>query len=218
MEGARRTEAGNFVVSTVPVTDLMGMLSPPPPEEVLKASQRLCFRRLALFFLIINRECLSEKIQIYFPESRYPFKRIYEPKNLDPTMGEKGKTGICIEVCFEDRDGPFEQIREGMYRSVLEGLGHFFGLREDEIDRHLDREVPHAYAVYGKGYRDQLEQLASYLFTIDNLVSYGRQGSFRYNHLVDRVIDAFGEALAFIKAGKSKEEFLGAPSAKSAFF
>jgi len=217
-DGAHRIEVGDMVISTVPVTSLIGMLRPRPPEEVLKASQRLSFRRLALFFLILRRERLSEKIQIYFPESRYPFKRIYEPKNLDPTMGEKGKTGICVEVCFGEEDGSFEQIREGMYRSVLEGLGHFFGVREEEIERHLEREVPHAYAVYRDGYGDQLQTLASYLFSMDNLVSYGRQGSFRYNHLVDRVIDAFSEVLQFIKTGKNKEEFLGAPSAKSAFF
>jgi protoporphyrinogen oxidase len=217
-DGGRRTEAGDMVISTVPVTDLMGMLRPPPPEEVLRASQRLSFRRLALFFLILRRERLSEKIQIYFPEPRYPFKRIYEPKNLAPTMGEKGKTGICVEVCFGEEDGPFEQIREGMYRSVLEGLGHFFGVREEEVDSHLEREVPHAYAVYRDGYCDQLQTLASYLFSMDNLVSYGRQGSFRYNHLVDRVIDAFSEVLQYIEAGRSKEEFMGAPSAKSAFF
>ena len=217
-DGTRRTEAGDMVISTLPVTELIGMLSPLPPEEVLKAAQRLSFRKLALFFLIVNREFLTEKIQIYFPESRYPFKRIYEPKNLDPTMGEKGKTGICVEVCFGEEDGPFEQIREEMFRSVLEGLGHFFGVREDEVERRQDREVPYAYAVYRNGYRDELQELASYLFSIDNLISYGRQGSFRYNHLVDRVIDAFSETLQFIKTGKGKEEFLGTPSAKSAFF
>ena len=217
-DGTRRREAGDIVISTLPVTELMGMLNPAPPEEVLKAAQRLSYRRLAVFFIVVHRDFLTEKIQIYFPESRYPFKRIYEPKNLDPTMGEKGKTGICVEVCFGEADGPFEEIREEMYRSVLEGLGHFFGLREDEVVCQQAREVPYAYAIYREGYRDELQTLASYLFPIDNLISYGRQGSFRYNHLVDRVIDAFSETLQFIKTGKSKEEFLGTPSAKSPFF
>ena len=133
-------------------------------------------------------------------------------------MGEKGKTGICVEVCFGEEDGPFEQIREPMYHSVLEGLGHFFGLREEEVDLHQDREVSHAYAVYRQGYCAELQTLASYLFSMDNLVSYGRQGSFRYNHLVDRVIDAFDEVFQYIQTEKSKEEYLGTPNAKSAFF
>jgi protoporphyrinogen oxidase len=217
-DGERRTGAADIVISTLPLTELMGMLSPPPPEAVLKASAQLSFRRLALFFLILDRERLMEKIQIYFPEARYPFKRIYEPKNLNPTMGTQGKTGICVEVCFGTEDGPLEQIKEAMYRLVLEGLRDFFGLHEKEVVCRRVAEVPHAYAVYQDGYTDQLQTLASHLFSMDNLVSYGRQGSFRYNHLVDRVIDSFDEVLQYIRAGKSKEAFLGAPDAKSAFF
>lgn len=216
--GALQTVSADRVISTLPITDLVRMLDPTPPKAVVDASGRLGYRRLALFFLLLDRERLSDKIQIYFPEKRYPFKRIYEPKNLDPTMGEPGKTGICVEVCFGEEDGPFERIRGPMYRKVLDGLHHFFGVEEKEVSRTVDQEVSHAYAIYRNGYEAELGALAAHLFRYDHLVSYGRQGSFRYNHLVDRVIDAADAVLRYLEAGGGKAAFLGKPDAKSDFF
>jgi len=105
-----------------------------------------------------------------------------------------------------------------MYPSVLKGLEDFYGLGADEVEEVFTVEVPHAYAVYGKEYMPELMTLARYFFSLDNVISYGRQGSFRYNHLVDRVMDAFGSVSSYIQSGESKKAFLKEADAKSDFF
>jgi len=206
------------VISTLAVTDLIPLIRPAPPEEAVTAAKKLSYRRLALYFLIIKRAQLSDKIQIYFPEERYCFKRIYEPKNLDSSTAPPDKTGICVEVCFSEADGPFEQFKDRMQESVLKGIEDFYGIAGDEVEAIFTTEVPYAYAVYKKGYEEDLATLSRYLFSLDNLISYGRQGSFRYNHLVDRVIDAFDPVSAFIQSGESKKAFLKEADSKSDFF
>ncbi len=206
------------IISTLPVTDLIQKLKPPPPAEILASADKLSYRRLALYFLVLKRARLSDKIQIYFPENQYSFKRIYEPKNLNDAKAPPDKTGICVEVCFDKADGSFEGIKDDLYESVLKGINDFYGVAREEVESVYSIEVPYAYAIYKKGYENDLTTLARYLFDFDNLISYGRQGSFRYNHLVDRVIDAFEAVLAFIQSGKSKKTFLKEADSKSDFF
>ncbi len=206
------------IISTLPVTDLIRKIQPPPPTEIVASADKLSYRRLALYFLILKRERLSDKIQIYFPENQYNFKRIYEPKNLDATTAPSDKTGICVEVCFSEADGTFEGIKDNLYESVLEGINDFYGVSKEEVEAVYSIEVPYAYAIYKKGYEGDLTALARYFFDFDNLISYGRQGSFRYNHLVDRVIDAFEAVQTFIQSGESKKTFLKEADSKSDFF
>jgi len=217
-DSGRGKTSGDIFISTLPVNDLVRMMHPPPPNDVSEAARRLSYRRLALFYFILRRKGLSDKIQIYFPEKQYCFKRIYEPKNLDDSMGSSNRSAICVEVCLGDQDGPFRAFSEAAYPSVLRGLEDFYGLREQEIESSFTREAEHAYAIYEKGYERSLCSLARYLLRFDNLVSYGRQGSFRYNHLVDRVMDSFRPAFEFIRSHRTKREFLGDAAAKSDFF
>jgi|YNPNPStandDraft_1061719.scaffolds.fasta_scaffold27281_1 protoporphyrinogen oxidase len=216
-EGTGKAQ-GDIVISTIPVTSLIDRMWPEVPQETRAASTALSFRRLALFFCIVSRPRLSDKIQIYFPEARYPFKRIYEPKNLDPSMGTAQTTGICVEVCFDGKAGSFASVRDEMYESVLGGVAHFYRIRPEEVSLVAAIEIPHAYAIYEKGYERHLGTLARHLIRYDNLVSYGRQGSFRYNHLVDRVIDASGRVMEFLRSGTSKKAFLKDAHPKSEFF
>jgi len=216
------TETGEissqWIISTLPVTDLIQKIRPAPTEKVLASSNKLSYRRLALYFLILKREQLSDKIQIYFPENHYNFKRIYEPKHLDAAVAASDKTGICVEVCFDQADGPFGDIKDNLYESVLTGLNDFYSVSREEVEWIDTIEVPYAYAIYKKGYEENLTTLARYLFELENLISYGRQGSFRYNHLVDRVIDAFDAVETFILSGEPKKTFLKEADPKSDFF
>ncbi len=210
---------GDLVISTIPLPRLIDLLRPEPPEHVRNASAALTYRRLALFFCIVKRPQLSDKIQTYFPEAHYPFKRIYEPKNLDATMGTKETTGICVEVCFDTKDGAtFADLADRMYKDTRQGVAHFYRIPEQAISLVATVEIPHAYAIYKIGYETCLATLAEYLLSYDHLISYGRQGSFRYNHLVDRVIDAAATVVSYIRSGGSKRAFLKQVHPKSDFF
>ena len=134
-------------------------------------------------------------------------------------MGPSGMTALCIEVCHSDTDKADLPDEASMFRTVCEGICEFYGLSEREIHFMFSRKVPYSYAIYRLGYEEHLGRIAASLLPIDNLVSYGRQGSFRYNHLVDRIIDASDSVMAYVTdQQKGKASFLGNPDPKSDFF
>ena len=220
--GGPQQAEGDFFASTLPVTHLARLFA--GGGEGLgtgadKATKALSWRHLWLFYVVVDRERVSDKIQIYFTEQKYPFKRIYEPRNLVPAMGRAGKTALCIEVCYSDGDVTDRADEQANFRAVKEGVCDFYGLAPGEVHFLFSRKVPYSYAVYRKGYQEHLATLAAALFPLNNVVSYGRQGSFRYNHLVDRIIDASDSVMDYIADRREgKGRFLNEPSAKSDFF
>ena len=213
-----RTE-GDLFASTLPVTHLPHLFDGALGSEAEAAAQALSWRHLWLFFVAVDRERVSDKIQIYFTEGKYPFKRVYEPKNLIPSMGRPNMTALCIEVCHSDTDRTDLPDEASMFRAVCEGICEFYGLSEHEIHFMFSRKVPYSYAIYRLGYEEHLGRIAASLLPMDNFVSYGRQGSFRYNHLVDRIIDASDSVMAYVTdQQKGKTSFLGNPDPKSDFY
>lgn len=217
-DGKSGKAEGDLFVSTLPLTHLASLFGGDIGSDFENAAKELAWRHLWLFYIAAECDRVSEKIQIYFTEKRYPFKRIYEPKNLIPTMGSPGITNLCVEICYSDGD-PIDRSDEGpILQSVLKGLSAFYGLSAGQLHFVCSRRVPHSYAIYRSGYNRPLKQMAASLFPLSNFISYGRQGSFRYNHLVDRIIDASERVMDYICEETDKESFMKEPSAKSDFF
>jgi protoporphyrinogen oxidase len=205
------TIKGDVYISTIPITNLISLVHPAYPKK-------LSYSSLWLFYLIINRDYLTQKVQIYFPEKKYIFKRIYEPKNLNPRMGKKGKTALCVEVCYGENSSVSQIGETELLNLIIKGLNDFFGIKRQEISKSWSIKLPYAYAIYKKGYREILKDYARLLFRINNLISFGRQGSFRYNFLADRVMEAADAVTDFILAKEEKKNYLKMPMPKSIFF
>ena len=75
----------------------------PPPKEIIEIVNQIKFRSVRLCVITLDQMNFSENASIYFPESIFPFTRIYEPKNRSEALAPKGKTCIVIEVpCNSD--------------------------------------------------------------------------------------------------------------------
>lgn len=214
-----KVDDNTIVINTMPITNLIrSLITNNNIDDYQEASRALKYRNLWLFNVIIQRDRLKDKVQIYFPEAKYIFKRVYEPKNLLEYPLNNGKTAICVEVCFDNGDEIDSMNREELFTRLTEDLKDFYNISDKEIIDIWNKKVPFAYSIYEIGYRNNLSKLAEYIFGIDNLISFGRQGSFRYNHMTNRVMDACDSVHKYLKSGKSKKEFLNLPNPKADFF
>jgi protoporphyrinogen oxidase len=206
LQEERQEEAeGDYVVNTLPLTEFIQSVEP-VPYPTLQAARSLRFRHLWLFYFIISRPFLTDKVQIYFPEKQYLFKRVYEAHPINGASCDR--TAICVEVCYNDGDSISQMSEEELSFLLQKQLAQFYGLQSNELIAAFSRRAPFAYAVYKKGYRKYLFTIASFLFDIDSLTSYGRSGLFRYNFLTDRIIDAAKTVLQYIMAEQTKKHFL----------
>jgi protoporphyrinogen oxidase len=171
---------GEEFISSIPLTNLLHMLHPVPPADVLQASSRLHFRDLVTVTLLLNRERVSDLTWMYLPERHIPMGRIHEPRNWSPRMAPEGRTHIVAEYfCFRG-DNRWNSSDERLASITIEHLANLNIIeREDVIDCCVVR-VPKAYPLFDIEYREHYEKILCYLENFKNLFLVGRGGTFQY--------------------------------------
>ena len=179
---------GDFVVSTIPITQLTTMLSPQPPAEIVKKVTTMRYRTLLLLYLLINKERVLDHQCIYFTEDQFFFRRITEFRHLDSSMVPAGKTSLCVEItCFEEEDIS-HWGKEDLSRIVIEQLEHLNYIRRNDIEGIHFLRIPYAYPVYEVHADKILAQVLAFLESYARLVSIGLQGLFHYNAMYSSIL------------------------------
>ena len=191
------------VVNTLPLTLSAKILDPPPPPEVLTAADAVKYRHLVLCVFGLDRPSFSPNASLYFPESEFPFTRIYEPKNRSPDMAPAGQTAIVVEwPCFDNDDVwsmPVAEVR----RAVWEALQKFQVIAEREVVSFGAFKLPFAYPVLEVGFADRIKYLVDYFCRFENMHLTGRSSLFRYVHMHD-LLRAGSDLVRDLLAGQKR--------------
>ncbi len=180
-DGKEQNIRGDFLVSTIPITKLIGMLSPAPPTEIMDTAKMLRYRNLILLSLFIKKDSLLKDQCIYFTEDEIFFRRITEFRHLDRSMSPKGRTSLCIEITCFDNDDIYRKDLQYISEIVVEQLERMGYIRKGDVEgSHLLR-IPYAYPVYEMSTHNKLDQTLDCLESYDRMISIGRQGLFFYN-------------------------------------
>ena len=170
----KRLEADR-ILSSVPLPELVKMIKS-TPEEVIRASERLVYNSLACFNLGVDREAISDKHWLYFPEKEYIFNRISFPMNLSPETTPKGKSSIVVEVTYRGGKPDSEETKA----KVREGLIHAGILREnDKLEVFDALDFKYAYVVYDLQHKGNVNLIQTYFESL-RVSSMGRFGEWEY--------------------------------------
>lgn len=181
--GQEQEFPANFFISSMPVTEFIQKLNPPPPAEVLEASYRLTYRDFLTVCLIVNRPHLFDDNWIYVHDPDVKVGRIQNFKNWSPDMvPDSTKTSLGLEYFCNDGDelwnAPDEELIE-MGKKELDRIG--LARYEDVIDGSVFR-VEKAYPVYDSTYSEHLDVIRNYIDSLENFQTIGRNGLHRYNN------------------------------------
>lgn len=179
------TAAADFYISSMPVSELILKMTPPPPPEVVEAARQLTYRDFLTVALIVNRDNLFPDNWIYVHSPEVQVGRIQNFKNWSPDMvpeSAAGTTCIGLEYFCEEGDALWqscddELIALGRRELALLGLVD----EADVIDGVVYRQ-PKAYPVYTGAYKEYLEIIKSYINSLENLQTAGRNGLHMYNN------------------------------------
>ncbi len=174
---------GKEFISSIPLTNLIQMLRPFAPDDVLEAASKLKFRSIVIVTIMLDRESVTDLTWMYLPERSIPMGRIHEPKNWSPNMAPRGKTHIVAEYfCFEGDDiwnSPDSELTSDTVKQLVK-LG--FIRESDVIDSCVVRE-PKAYPLFEIGYTEHYDKILEYLKKFKNLHIIGRSGMFKYYNM-----------------------------------
>ncbi len=141
--GEPKRQEADRVLSSVPLPELVKMIKS-APEEVIKASERLIYNSLACFNIGVDRQAISDKHWLYFPEKEYLFNRISFPMNLSPETVPKGKSSILVEVTYRgakpDVEETKEKVKDGLIKAeILRDNDKLRGLRRPRLQVRVRR-------------------------------------------------------------------------------
>lgn len=189
---------GDWLISTMPVRELVAAMTSPVPESVREAAEGLIYRDFMTAGLLLRRMKLAQPdgkryppdTWIYIQEREVKAGRIQIFNNWSPWMvREAGTVWIGVEyfvdegdACWTMDDKAFAEMAAG----ELERIGMID--RSDLIDAVVVR-VPKAYPAY-LGTYSRMDEIRAWADSIENLFLVGRNGMHRYNNIDHSMLTA----------------------------
>lgn len=182
-DGQSEHFAGDHFIASMPITELVTRLQPPAPPEVLHAATQLNYRDFLTVCLIVNQETLFPDNWIYIHDPAVRVGRIQNFKNWSADMvPDAGKTSLGLEYFCTEGDALWslsdaELVELGRQEVARIGLARYEDIEDGCVFR-----VPKSYPIYDAGYRAHLDILKSFVGSLENMQTIGRNGLHRYNN------------------------------------
>jgi protoporphyrinogen oxidase len=181
--GKEERVEGDYVISSMPIRNLLNAFDPAPPAEVLRAANELRYRDFLTVGLIVDHPDLFPDNWIYIHSSKVKVGRIQNFKNWSPHMvPEASKSSIGLEYFVQENDEIWSAKDEDLVALGAKECA-ILGLADEKkvVDGCVIR-MPKAYPVYDRAYKEALAVIRGYVDPIPNLDLVGRNGQHRYNN------------------------------------
>jgi protoporphyrinogen oxidase len=181
--GREKIFSGSDFISSMPITEFIKKLNPPPPKEVLEAAEQLTYRDFLTVCLIVDQPNLFEDNWIYIHDPGVKVGRIQNFKNWSPYMvPDSSKTSLGLEYFCNEGDELWnseddELINLGKREIEQIGIAKYEDVLEGSVYR-----VEKSYPVYDSNYRDHLALVREFVDSLENFQTIGRNGLHRYNN------------------------------------
>lgn len=172
------------LVSTIPLPDLMRIIDS-VPSEVKSASEKLRWTSLYVVNIGIDRDDISDKHRVYYPEEDFLFHKLGYYQNQSSSMVPKGKSAVSAEVSFSE-NRPID--RKNLIERTLEDLIKAKVLNQD--DRILLTHVltlPYAYAGYDHQRNEAVSTIKDFLEKND-IYLCGRYAQWKYQNMEQNIL------------------------------
>ncbi|MDQ1336015.1 MAG: hypothetical protein QG552_2965 [Thermodesulfobacteriota bacterium] len=202
----RKIIHGDIFVSTISLPSLIRLFSAGVPAPISAASKRLAFRQLLLVNIIVDQANILDHLELFYPDKRFPFKRIYEPKRMSPKMAPEMRSSLVLEICCSDREAEDFQLQKRLIDRSIAMLENEGILKREDVLDCFTISLPNAYPIYGLGFEQVIAAIEQFLATVANLITCGRQGLFEYHAMTNESMEIAENVADLILSGKSKAD------------
>ena len=181
--GRQTAISASDFISSMPVTEFINRLDPPPPPAVVDAAAHLTYRDFLTVCLIVNKLVTFPDNWIYVHSPEVKVGRIQNFRSWSPDLVPVGsKSSLGLEYFCAEGDelwtaSDADLIELGKREVERIGLVRYADLEDGCVVR-----VPKAYPVYDSSYREHLAVVREFIDQLANFQSIGRNGLHRYNN------------------------------------
>jgi protoporphyrinogen oxidase len=182
INGKPQSLPSDFVVSSIPLPVIGGMVFGKEDPVFTNAVEGLQFRHLVLVYVWVERDLVLEDQWIFFPERKLVFSRIFEQKQMNPELGPKGKSVITADFTTTEGSELWASSDDQLAQRVIDGLVGAGFISADEVrGTHVFRHK-NFYPRYDLTYADKMKMVSDKLRSVENLLTTGRIGMYNYNN------------------------------------
>jgi len=210
--GTRYTQRADFVISSMPVADLIAGLDPPPPENVRAIAARLPYRAFIAVGLLVERMKMHAGTRrfppdnwIYVQEPDVRLGRLQIFNNWSPALvPDANKVWLGLEYFCTENDALWRLSDDELCALAARELEQIDLIERDVVLDATVVRVPKAYPAYFGSYAD-FGEVRSHLDRLPNLFLVGRNGMHRYNNQDHSMLTAKA-AVDCIASGSADKE------------
>jgi len=176
-------ESPEAVISSLPLREVVEMITPTAPVEVLDAARGLRYRDFLTVALVLDGADPFPDTWIYIHEPRVRVGRIQNFRSWSPWMvPDPDKACVGLEYfCFAG-DDLWMMDNDALVALAASELERLRLAPASTVDRGFAIRVPKAYPIYDADYAERVETIRGWLDGIENLQQVGRNGLHRYNN------------------------------------
>jgi len=177
-----RIACGNLI-SSMPMAELLQMMHPPAPPEVMAAAQELRYRDFLTIALVVPQEAGFPDNWIYVHSPDVKVGRIQNFGSWSPYLVKNGRTCLGLEYFVTEGDELWSMSDEDLVELGKRELAALGIAQTEFVECGYVVRVPKAYPVYDEDYRDNVEVLRRWLEQhAPNVHPIGRNGMHKYNN------------------------------------
>ena len=138
---------------------------------------------------------------------------------MSDTMAPSGKSSLCLEVCCNEGDEiETMPVKDLVARCIRDLLSMKLLPSAEFVRDAFVMEVPNAYPIYQKGFETERQKLTDLVDGMNNLITCGRQGLFRYHAMTNEVMEMADRVVEFLEGSRNKRLVTGNDSQWGAYF
>ena len=193
-DGEKNEITADYVISTMPIKDLVAGMQPPAPLSVAAIASELPYRDFITVGLLLRRMRANAQARttsssnmpadnwIYIQERDVRIGRLQVFNNWSPDLvDDKSKVWLGLEYFCQEGDQLWSMSDAEMIAFASEELEKIDMIdKADVLDATVVR-VPKTYPAYFGAYKD-FPRVREWLDGFDNLFLVGRNGMHRYNN------------------------------------
>ncbi|MDD2805023.1 MAG: FAD-dependent oxidoreductase [Elusimicrobiales bacterium] len=194
--GGKKTVHFKFIISTIPLTALAGLIPGFPPG----LAAGIKYRSLVVLFAALRRKKALPHHWVYFPDWDAEFSRLCELANWSPLMAPGGWLPVTFEFFCDEGDACWRLTERELLARAL-GSPAFRRLAGDlEAGPAAVERLAHAYPLLYAGSEGPLAAVKKELAALPNLLACGRTGAHAYLDTEECLLDAWAAADKIKKA------------------
>ena len=217
-EGKEYTMDGDYIISSMPVKDLVAGMNDVPADPA-RIAKGLPYRDYMTLGVLVPKIKLENKTNlktvsnivpdcwVYVQDRKVKLGRFQIYNNWSPYMIKDLENTVWIGLEYFVNEGDeFWNMTEEEFSKI--GVEEMIKLglidsADEVIDTHMEK-VKKAYPAYFDTY-DEIDTLVDYLKSIDNLYCVGRNGQHRYNNIDHSMCTSFETVKNILSGTKNKD-------------